>query len=137
MSLKRATPGILRDYRKIERKVSKKGDKKYRVVREDVQDKRLKIDREDESVKVVVCLGPVGFCESFVQGIHELDRILKYGGKIALACWTKMGRDYKDGQYYFPTSQFFKILGRHFRTKEVKELWSDGERTLRAFIGEK
>ena len=136
MSLKDAMTGILQEYKKLEKAAGSRGQRKFRMTRDDVKDAVFLTEYPDRHFGTVISLGPIGFCKNCQQAVDELDRILRPGGKIAVAAWLKQGRDFKDGQYYFSYREFINAL-RRFKLITTRTIYHDGDRELRGFIGKK
>lgn len=136
LSLEEAMPSIRKEYLRLEAAVSRRGQKKYKMIKEDIDGRRLiKLPFRNEEVKVVVSLGPLGFIEQFPDGIQELDRILKPKGKIAIAIWIKTGKEFKDGVYYHPRDLVIRAFRNRFKIQSLSTLYTDGDRELLGITG--
>jgi ubiquinone/menaquinone biosynthesis C-methylase UbiE len=138
MGLKESMPMILKEYADIEKQVSSRGQKKYRVTKDDVDGRRIsRLPFKDGEVKTALALGPLSFVEQFQEGVEELNRILGKNGKIGIAVWTKTGKDFVDGVYYHPLGVVVKVFGRYFKAKRIYTIYLDDERALVGLIGKK
>lgn len=128
-------PKIKEAYDKLAKSVIRRGHKKLVLTRGDVALARLSLPWDDETFGSVVALGPLGFTQNIGQALGEVHRVLKPGGKAAVAVWTRQaGRYYERPQFYFAEKEFIDAVDNLFDKTEHSIIGRNKRNILRAAV---